>query len=225
MWGAVGDDDSGRRIREAMTVRRIRFVATTDPAGTTRHVNLMDAAGERISIFTNAGSRDLSIDVDEIAAEAAAADLVAVTILDHCRRFLPMLREMGKGVWIDIHDYDGVDPHHDEFIDAADSLFMSSSAMADWRGFLESRIAAGTGVVVCTHGADGASGLTATEGWIDVPAIPVPDIVDTNGAGDAFFAGFAAAWLADSGLAAALHRGAELAAAVVQSPQLAPIER
>jgi sugar/nucleoside kinase (ribokinase family) len=105
---------------------------------------------------------------------------------------------------------------------------MSSTAMADWRGFLESRIAAGTGVAVCTHGADGASGLTAAEGWIDVPAVPVPDIVDTDGAGDAFFAffaGFAAAWLANSGLAAALRRGAELAAAVVQSPQLAPIER
>ncbi len=65
--------------------------------------------------------------------------------------------------------------------------------------------------------------MTASEGWIDVPAVEVPAIVDTNGAGDAFFAGFAAAWLADAGLAAALHGGAELAAAAVQSPELAPV--
>ena len=71
---------------------------------------------------------------------------------------------------------------------------MSSHAMPDWRAFLEGRVAAGTRAAVCSHGAVGASGLTAADGWVDVAAHEVATVVDTNGAGDAFFAGFAAAW-------------------------------
>ena len=43
--------------------------------------------------------------------------------------------------------------------------------------------AAGTGLVVCTQGAGGATAVSA-EGVVHVPAPPVPEVVDTNGAGD-----------------------------------------
>lgn len=68
----------------------------------------------------------------------------------------------------------------------------------------------------------GRAGLSRDDGWVDVNAVAVPDIVDTNGAGDAFFAGCAVAWHQGSGLAAAMRDGAEAAAAAVQSPGLAP---
>jgi sugar/nucleoside kinase (ribokinase family) len=222
LWGLLGEDPPGPRIREEMAARGIRLLTETDPLGTSRHVNLMDAAGDRISIFVNPGSDDLPVAVEAIADEAAEADIVAVTIVNHCRRFLPVLRDIGKPVWIDLHGYDGADPHHAEFIEAADYLLMSSTAMADWRGFLAQRVAAGTEAAVCTHGASGASGLSAAEGWVDVPAVPVTDVVDTNGAGDAFFAGFATAWVTGSGLEAAMESGATTAAEAVQSYDLAP---
>jgi sugar/nucleoside kinase (ribokinase family) len=57
---------------------------------------------------------------------------------------------------------------------------------------------------------------------VDIPAVPVADVVDTNGAGDAFFAGFAVAWHQGSRLAPAMHAGAEAAAAAIQSEDLAP---
>jgi sugar/nucleoside kinase (ribokinase family) len=222
LWALVGDDEGGRRIRLEMQRRGIDFVGVTDPAGTTRHVNLMDREGERISIFANAGSDGFGVDVATMVPAAAAADLASVTIANHCRPFLPMLRELGIPIWADLHDYDGVNPHHDEFIETADHLLMSSVAMPEWRRFLEDRVAAGTRVAICTHGAFGASGLSSEDGWVDIPAAPVPDVVDTNGAGDAFFAGFALSWHRQGGLAAALRAGSEAAAEAVQSPDLAP---
>lgn len=187
-----------------------------------RHVNLMDDAGERISIFVNPGSHEFTVDVESMRPVARRADVVAVTIMNHCRAFLPMLEALGKPIWVDIHDYDGVNPHHDEFIEAADFLFMSSQAHPEWRGFLEDRIGAGATVGVATHGAEGASGLTAGNGWIDVPAVPVQEVVDTNGAGDAFFSGFVVAWMHEPSLRTALEAGAAQAALAIGSLDLAP---
>lgn len=129
---------------------------------------------------------------------------------------------MGKPVAVDIHNYDEVSPHHAESIEAADFLFMSSLLLAEWRHFLEERIASGTKAAVCTPRALGASGLTADTGWIDIPAVAVENVVDTNGAGDAFYASFMTLWLSGGDLETAMHGDAAAAAAAVQSPDLAP---
>ena len=222
LWALVGNDEEGRRVRREMDRRGVAFIGMTDPEGTTRHVNLMDDAGERISLIARSGSDHIDVDVESVAVAAGEADLASVTIINHCRSFLPMLRDFGVPIWVDLHDYDGINPHHDEFIEAADHLLMSSVAMPGWRDFLERRVAAGTRVAICTHGADGASGLTTADGWVDIPAVPVPEIVDTNGAGDAFFAGFVVAAHRGLNLAGAMDAGAEAAAAALQSYDLAP---
>ncbi len=77
--------------------------------------------------------------------------------------------------------------------------------------------------MVCTHGARGATALTA-DGFLDVPAERVDDVVDTNGAGDGFFAGFLHAHLRGADLAEALAAGTAHAARVVRSPGLAPVD-
>lgn len=223
LWALVGDDEAGSKIRDFMEERGVRLLGTDDPAGTMRHVNLMNRRGERISIWASSGSFDQEVDTASFTALIEAADIVSVTIMNYCRQFLPTLAALGKPVSIDIHDYDGANPYHEEFIEAADHLFMSSLALPTWRTFLESRIAAGTSLAVCTHGADGASGLTADGGWVDVPAAPVANVVDTNGAGDAFYAGFMTSWSASHNLEKAMQCGAEAAAAAIQSPDLAPL--
>ena len=188
-----------------------------------QHVNLMDEKGDRISIFAHYPSHEFEVDVESIRPAAAAADIISVTIMDYCRQYLPMLDELGAPVWIDIHDWDGANPYHQEFIEAADFLFMSSPLLPDWREFLESRIEAGAHACVATHGAAGASGITATEGWKEVKAVPAIDIVDTNGAGDAFFAGFSKAWTEGAVLGEAMEAGANQAARAVASLGLAPM--
>ncbi len=221
LWARIGDDEPGRKVRDAIEGEGIRFLTEPDPLGTARHVNLMDAAGERISIFGNAGTLTGDVDVAPVVPLLEGADLVSVTILDHCRAFLPLVRTLDVPVWVDIHDYDGANPYHDEFVDAANHLIMSTVAMGDWRAFAESRIEAGTHVVVCTHGADGASAISPAGIWVEVPAVPVDRVVDTNGAGDAFFAGFALAQASGAGLEDAMVAAARHAAHAVTSVDLA----
>lgn len=222
LWALIGDDEPGDRIRAAMDVAGVSFIGANDPAGTARHVNLMDPGGDRISIFENAGSLSTDVDTAPVVPLVADADLIAVTIIDHCKAFLPLIADARADVWIDIHDYDGVNPFHRDFIAAADYLFVSTVALDDWRAFAEGCIADGATAVICTHGAEGASGITASDGWVDLAAPSVPEIVDTNGAGDAFFAGFAVAWLDSGDLEAAMVAGADQAALAIASPDLAP---
>jgi sugar/nucleoside kinase (ribokinase family) len=221
LWARIGDDEPGRRIRDVLDAEGIRFVPELDPLGTARHVNLMDAEGERISIFGNAGSISGDVDVAPVVPLLEGADLVSVTILDHCRAFLPIMEDLDVPMWVDIHDYDGTNPYHDAFIDAADHLIMSTVALPDWRGFAESRVDAGAEVVVCTHGTAGASAIGRAGTWVDVPAAPVDRVVDTNGAGDAFFAGFAVARAAGAEMADAMAEGTAHAARAVTSLDLA----
>ncbi len=224
LWGMIGDDDPGRRITAYMADAGIDFLTAPDPTGTVRHVNLMDRSGERISIFANGGSQELSTDAATIVPYLDGIDLCTVTIVNAARPFLPILAAAGIEYWCDLHDYEIGNPHYDEFIETAAHLQITSNRLDDWRGFMQRRIAAGTKSVICTHGMEGATGLTADDGWVEMPAVPVApdDVVDTNGAGDAFFAGLAVARLHGADLETAMRAGATHSARAVQSSELAP---
>ncbi len=81
-------------------------------------------------------------------------------------------------------------------------------------------VAAGTHIVVLTQGAAGATAVTSS-GQMHVPCAPVEQIVDTNGAGDAFFAGFLLTHLEGAPIDEALRAGHAQAARCLASPGLA----
>jgi sugar/nucleoside kinase (ribokinase family) len=60
--------------------------------------------------------------------------------------------------------------------------------------------------------------LTADAAPIVVPAVPVADVRDTTGAGDAFAAGTLAAWIRGTDLPGACRAGHRLAAQVLATP-------
>ena len=73
---------------------------------------------------------------------------------------------------------------------------------------------------MCTAGARGAVALGRDEGWVEVPAVPAVQVVDTNGAGDAFVAGMLRGHLDGLPLQACLRLGAAAGALAVTSAAL-----
>jgi len=67
----------------------------------------------------------------------------------------------------------------------------------------------------------GALALVSGGEIVEVAAEPVAEVVDTNGAGDAFFSGFLSAHLAARPLRECLDVATTTAAACVRSPELA----
>lgn len=218
----VGDDEPGERILRRLRAAGVDVIAGRSGNGSERHTNVMDAAGRRVSIYLNlpVASSDAELARDRQDAALAAAEVVVVDLADHSRRFLAMAGANGKAVWCDLHDYDGRSDFHAEFRDAADILFVSAERLPDPERFLYEQIAAGKQLVVCTRGADGAVALDAGGELVEVSAQHVPDVVDTNGAGDAFFAGFLAAHFDGRSLRQCLEQATEVAASCVLSPNL-----
>jgi sugar/nucleoside kinase (ribokinase family) len=215
---ALGDDDLADRITTALDHPRLTLTAARGTGPSERHLNLMAPDGSRLSIYL-----DLPPDPgpvpDGVRDAIARADVVVADLADHARQVIPLARAAGVPVWCDLHDYDGVAEFHREFAEAADVVVLSGERLPDVRAFLDQRIAAGARWAVCTLGASGAVGLGRAEGWVEVAAVPV-EVLDTNGAGDAFVSGLLLGHLEGRGLAEAMRLGAAAGALAVASPDL-----
>ncbi|BCJ34542.1 ribokinase [Actinocatenispora thailandica] len=219
----IGTDPAGGRVRSALTGAGVRLLAADTDVPTEQHLNLMDARGARVSVYLETGPADAELPVEPVTAAMATASAVVLDLATHSRALIPAARSTGVPIWTDLHDYDGRSEFHEPFRDAADHVFLSSDRMPGYRDFLAEQVARGARLAVCTHGADGATALDARGRWYEVAAEPVPEVVDSNGAGDAFFAGFLTRYLADGDVAHALRAGARQGARAVLSPELAPL--
>ncbi|BDG01385.1 carbohydrate kinase family protein [Anaeromyxobacter oryzae] len=217
----LGDDVPGARVREALARAGVTLLWDPDPAGTERHVNLMDADGGRISIYVAYATQEPRFDQARLERLFPSQDAIALNINNYCRRLVPALRRAGKPIWCDVHDWNGRDAYHRDFVEAADYLFMSSDALPDHRPWMERLIAAGKRLVVCTHGRDGSTALTSDGTWIETPIAPGFERRDTNGAGDAFFSGVLHGWLLGRSWPVALRLGTIVAGLCIASDELA----
>lgn len=218
---ALGDDAAADLIATALAHPRLTLAAVRGRGPSERHLNLMAADGGRLSVYL-----DLPPDPgpvpDSVRDAVVGADVVVVDLADHARDVLRIARAAGVAVWCDLHDWDGVSEFHREFADGADVVVVSGDRLDDPRAFLAARVAAGARWAVCTLGARGAVALGRAEGWVEVAAVPVRHVVDTNGAGDAFVAGALLGRLEGRSLHDCLRLGAAAGALAVQSADLVP---
>lgn len=217
----IGDDRYGRLIADGLAAAGVTFLYDLDPAGTQRHVNLMDRDGRRISLFLVPGTFDLAFDRVRLEAHIRTCDYLVLNISNYCRTLIPAIRQQQKAIWCDIHDYDGANSYHQDFIEAADYLFLSSEALPDYRQFMAQQVARGKRLVVCTHGKRGATALSPAGEWIETPIVSRYSPVDTNGAGDAFVAGVLYGHTQGYRLRECLRLGAVVGGLCVTSAELA----
>ncbi|MFZ0324460.1 MAG: sugar kinase, partial [Actinomycetes bacterium] len=227
----VGDDAWGRAALEVLGDHRIQVHATLDrDHATGTCVVLVDVDGERSMASDPGASAFLSPEDLPVSwfAPSGHLHLSGYSMTQPVSRLgvrhaVALARECGMTVSLDpgsittvesvgltefLAEVRGMDllfPNDDEALALTGARTPESAALA---------LAAATSEVVVKLGRDGAL-------WSDgqrvehVAAEPV-SVVDTTGAGDAFAAGFLAAWLSDRDPAEALRRGSSVAADCVQ---------
>jgi len=227
---AVGDDADGVAIRDELSVPLLEVLAVVGDGPTEHHLNLMTPSGERLSIYLNHAPR-----VNVTAAERAqvvavlqGASAIALDLSQLGLAFVDDARAAPAPVWVDLHDYDGAAAFHAPFIAAADLVLMNADGMPDPLPFLRAQVADGALAAVCTLGAEGAMGVAGDGTVVRVPAVPT-EVLDTNGAGDAFTAGMIDVVVAAASreigpelLARAMATGAQQAVTALRSPGVGP---
>ncbi|WP_372994310.1 carbohydrate kinase family protein [Marinobacter sp.] len=217
----LGRDPEGQQIQAALRHPKIRLLTEKTATPTEQHVNLMSPDGKRISLFIQPPPEPAYVDWTQAQQALAECSLAVVNILGYTRSALPWLKAADTPIWTDLHDYDGHNPYHEPFIEAARAIFLSSDNLQDYRATMERLIHRGKEFVVCTHGSDGATLLTSDGRWLEQPVVSVSGVIDTNGAGDAFFSGFLHRYLQGAELTDCLRAGAIAGALCVTSRELA----
>lgn len=216
----LADDEDGDRVRTLLEQAGVRVRVSRSDV-TERHLNLMTPRGERLSVYLTQPPAGDELADTGLGEAMAAAELLVLDLSPESRRLLPLARSTRRPIWVDLHDYDGSAPFHQPFLEAAEAVFLNDDATDDPLGLLRECLRFGASFAVCTLGADGAIALDASGRRLRVPAAPVR-VVDTNGAGDAFFAGVLHAHLDGADLTQALAAGAAHAAGVLESRHLHP---
>ena len=188
----IGDDHAGDLVRALYADRGMALTEIPQQGGTKRAVNLVGPDGRRLSLYDD--SRSLEEDrlpEPTVRALAAASRHAHVSITHPCGYALPLLREAGVTVSTDLHNWDGAQEYHRTFAYQADLVFLSTTALADPERTMRQIVERGRArVVVATAGAEG-SYLLVEDRLTHVPAVAPPaPVVDSNGAGDAYAAGF-----------------------------------
>jgi sugar/nucleoside kinase (ribokinase family) len=198
--GYVGDDHSGRFIREEFARDGVDTTALfIDPWGTSRSINFMYRDGRRKNFYDGKSHMGLQPDLETCKAILAASRLAHFHIPNWARLLLPIARDMGVTIACDIQDVVTVgDGYRQDFGKYADILFFSATNQAHpatlIRAFLEAKpdqiVLAGMGAQGCAVGSrDGIQFFPAVE--METP------VIDTNGAGDGLAVGFLSSFVLD----------------------------
>ena len=209
--GYVGDDFSGRFIRETFSRDGIDTTALfVDPLGTSRSINFMFGDGRRKNFYDGKSHMQLEPDFNICRTVLAQAKLAHFNIPNWARYLLPIARELGLTIAVDIQDVVTIDdPYRQDFINYADILFLSATNYADPTPLIETFLQRKPKqIVVIGRGAAGcALGTQADIHFFSAEEMEAP-VIDTNGAGDGLAVGFLASYiLGDYSLTDSIRRG------------------
>jgi fructoselysine 6-kinase len=216
---SVGDDDAARLVLDELSDTGIDCHIPSLPGKTPVQRIEIDPDGEKNFVGYEAGVlADLRFS-DEQSRLIAAADLVIAPVyLQIVGLFDTLMSIPMRGrVAIDFADF----LEHPDFdllrkhIDRVDIGFFGLTPDDTYAVAEIARLATRHNkLFIVTLGAGGSLGFSGSE-KIECAAVPVSNVVDTTGAGDAYAAAFLAAFCHGADIASAMRKGAELAATVI----------
>jgi fructoselysine 6-kinase len=218
---AVGTDPEARLVRHAIDVLGLEScVAEREGATSIQYID-QQPSGEKIFVRYEEGVlRDYRVGAEERAIIARSDLLMAVVYSQVEGFFDSVMAAPSPGVRaVDFSDLAGVtggvsivDRYADRFHVGFFGLGPADGAVIDHLEALARR----TGrVIVVTLGSDGSLALGGPQ-RLAQPAVAVPRVVDTTGAGDAFAAGFLREYWATRRIGPSLEAGARSGAEAVQ---------
>jgi sugar/nucleoside kinase (ribokinase family) len=232
--GRVGDDFLGSGLKDDLVKEGVKPYLARDPSlGTGRVGVLVSETGERDMVCdrrANATLCEADVPCDDIVALASWVHISGYALFEAApraaaRRAIDVAVRAGVPVSVDPSSYGFI-----RGVGAEAFLEMCRGASVILPNLDEGIVLTGTDdpeqivsrlsnrfpVVALKLGARGSLGVASARTSNLVSAEPVDTIqVDTNGAGDAFNAGFVVEYLRGTGLAQALRRGNELGALAV----------
>lgn len=224
--GKIGDDDYGRFFAGNARRHGIRPVLLSDELPTGVASTFITPDGQRtFGTYLGAAARLRPGDVRPEWFEGYDYFYIeGYLVQNHAliELAVDLARQKGLMVCLDLASYNIVEADRDFFarlLQKTDVVFANEEEARAFTG-KEARealdeLAAICPVAVVKTGADGAWASRGGEA-VHVPAIAVPQVVDTTAAGDFFAAGFLYALADDAPLARCLQTGTLLAAHVIQ---------
>ncbi len=221
----LGEDDEGRTYRahlESLDINTAQVTMLPDQP-TSRSTLYVDPQGRTQTFFLGGAADEWSGALDLRSTAGTTYALVTVGQLDYNRQFV---REMRRAdiplVWMMKADVLAYPPDVlREFLDASEYVIMNdveaeyvlrTIGAASAEDVVQGRCRA----MVITRGVDGAD-VVVSYGTHRVSAVPVAEVMDPTGAGDAFAAGLLAGLLKGASPLASARLGAVVASFVVEA--------
>lgn len=155
-----------------------------------------------VVLYDSEGKRQIYCDLKDIQEKnypfdinlLKDVDLVAACNINYNRPLLHLAKEAGKTIATDVHVLSDIyDEYNKEFMECADILFLSDENIGDNYGSFLWQLAHtyDCKIIVLGRGSKGVAVYQRKTNQIqEMPAIPVTNVVNTVGAGDALFSGF-----------------------------------
>lgn len=202
-FGAIGDDDDGRFLREKLERQGLDLASLRVRGGLpTAYTDIeTDAAGERRFVFEEFGATKGYRPSPDDVARILAMDHAHIGWFDDGGALKRRLRAAGIPVSQDLSV--NAQP---ENLDPADLTYaFASSSLAGAEALARQLLREGARCAIITMGEEGSLALRGAE-LLFLPAEPIA-VIDTTGAGDSFIAGFLSVAAAGGELDRALAAG------------------
>ena len=211
----VGNDFSAKYIENELKELNI---------DTKNILPILQQTPSSVVLFDPEGKRQIYCDLKDIQESSYPfnarllqdADMVAACNINYNRSLLHLAKEAGKLIATDVHVLSNIhDEYNKEFMEYADILFSSDESIGDNYGDFLWQLAHtyNCQIMVLGRGSKGAAVYQRKTNQItEMPAIPVPNVVNTVGAGDALFSGFLHFYAKGYEVMDALHRAQIFAA-------------